>query len=58
MQQCVVMGLLFTKQARPLTTLRKVAFENILGKGENAGDQHFLLFPRMLSTFPKANFKF
>ena len=24
--------------------------ENIVGKGENAGDQHFLLFPK---SFPK-----
>ena len=23
--------------------------ENIVGKGENAGDQHFLLFPQLLS---------
>ena len=22
------------------------AFENIVGKGENAGDRHFLLFPQ------------
>ena len=25
--------------------LRKKPFENIVGKGENAGNQHFLLFP-------------
>ena len=25
--------------------LEKRAFENIVGKGENAGNQHFLLFP-------------
>ena len=24
----------------------KKAFENIFGKGENAGNQHFLLFPK------------
>ena len=29
-------------------TLRKKPFENIVGKGENAGNQHFLLFPRFL----------
>ena len=23
----------------------KTAFENIIGKGENAGNQHFLIFP-------------
>ena len=40
-------------QTRLLTTLRKEAFENILGKGENAGNQHFLLFPKMFLPFPK-----
>ena len=29
------------------------AFENIVGKGENAGNQHFLLFPQCFLTFPK-----
>ena len=37
---------------------RKIKFvsvreENIVGKGENAGYQHFLLFPQ---SFPKASF--
>ena len=27
-------------------TLRKKTFEKIVGKGENAGNQHFLLFPQ------------
>ena len=27
-------------------TLKKEAFENIVGKGENAGNQHFLVFPQ------------
>ena len=36
-----------------LTTLEKKAFENLAGKGENAGNQHFLLFSKMFSTFPK-----
>ena len=27
-------------------TLKKRDFENIVGKGENAGNQHFLLFPQ------------
>ena len=27
-------------------TLNMNAFENIAGKGENADDQHFLLFPQ------------
>ena len=29
-----------------LTILRKKALENTVGKGENAGNQHFLLFPQ------------
>ena len=29
--------------------VQKKAFENIVGKGENAGDQHFLLFPQCFS---------
>ena len=33
--------LIFTKQSQLLTTLLKKPFENILGKGENAGNQHF-----------------
>ena len=36
----------------------KRPFENIVGKGENNGNQHFLLFPSMFSTLPKANFIF
>ena len=36
-----------------LTTLRKTHLENIVGKGENAGNQHFLLFPQCFLPFPK-----
>ena len=37
-----------------LITLGKKFFENILGKGENAGNQHFLLFPQcFFEPFPK-----
>ena len=36
-----------------LTNLKKKAFENIVGKGENAGNQHFLLFPTTFSTLSK-----
>ena len=32
-------------------TLRKQPFENIVGKGENAGNQHFLLFPQCFLPF-------
>ena len=35
------------------TTLKYRAFENIVGKGENAGNQHFLLFPQCFLPFPK-----
>ena len=33
-----------TKHSRVLMTLRKEAFENIVGKGENAGCRQFLSF--------------
>ena len=42
---------------KELKTLRKETFENIVGKEENAGNQHFLLFlcflpfPKQISTF-------
>ena len=36
----------FTTQSRLLTTLMQRPFENVVGKGENAGNQHFLLFPQ------------
>ena len=35
-----------TTQSLLLKTLAKKPFENIVGKGENAGNQHFLLFPQ------------
>ena len=34
-------------------TLGKRPFENIMGKGENAGNQHFLLFPHCFLPIPK-----
>ena len=40
----------FATQSRLLTTLIKTPFENIVGKGENAGNQHFLLFPQFFLT--------
>ena len=40
-------------------TKEENVFENIVGKGKNAGYQHFLLlFPKMFSTIPKTNFNF
>ena len=35
-----------------LTNLKKKDFENIMGKGENAGNQHFLLDPQCFLPFP------
>ena len=35
----------FTEQSRLLTTLQLNPFKNIVGSGENAGNQHFFLFP-------------
>ena len=35
---------------------RKRPFENIVGKGENTGNQHFLLFPQCFLPYrPKNN---
>ena len=34
-----------------LTSPRKRAFENILEEGENAGNEHFLLFPKCFLPF-------
>ena len=42
---------LFTTQSRLLMTLRKTPFENIVGIGENAGNQHFLLFSQCFQSF-------
>ena len=39
-------GEIFTTQFRLSTTLKKKPFDTIVGKGENAGNQQFLLFPR------------
>ena len=41
----IVWEWLFTTQSPLLTTPRKKALENTVGKGENSGNQHFLLFP-------------
>ena len=32
-------------------TLRKKLIENIVGKVENAGDKHFLLFPQFFQPY-------
>ena len=41
----------FTTQSRLLTTLRKEPFENLVGNGENAGNQHSLNFPQCFLHF-------
>ena len=38
----------FSTPSRVLKTLREKPFENMVRKGENAGNQHFLLFPQCL----------
>ena len=40
------------------TTIRERPFENIVGKAENAGNQHFLLFPQSCLLFPRQNSNF
>ena len=40
-------------QSGVLTTLWKKAFENSVGKGENAGIQHFLFYLQCFFLFPK-----
>ena len=39
----------FPKQFQLLKIKGKTAFGNIVGKEENAGNQHFLLFPQYFS---------
>ena len=41
-----------TNQTPVSMTPRIKAFENIMGKGENAGDQHFHLLPQCFLSFP------
>ena len=48
---CVGMGYSFTTQFRLLITPSKKSFENILGKGENAGNQDFLLFSQCFQPY-------
>ena len=46
-------ALTFYHIVQTFTTLYKKTFENIVGKGENAGNQHFPLFPQSFPPFPK-----
>ena len=43
----------FIKPTRVLSTLRKERFENIVGKEENAGNQHFLSFQQYFPHFQR-----
>ena len=45
-------------QSRVLMNLGKPPFENIEGKRENAGNQHFLLFPQYFLTFQRQSLLF
>ena len=47
----------FTTQSLLLATLEKKHFENIMRKWENAGNQHFPVFPQCFVPF-QTNFKF
>ena len=52
---CTSMFIPFPKRFRIFTTQRRKSFEIIVGKGENAGNQHFLLFPQFFSYLSKKN---
>ena len=43
----------FTTQSQLLATLSKKHYENIEGKREKAGNQHFLFFPTVFSTLSR-----
>ena len=44
---------LFTTQSQLLRTIKKTALENTVGKGENAGNQHFLLLPQYFLLYQR-----
>ena len=44
---------LFTTEFWLLTTLKMKPFKNIVRKGQNAGNQHFLHFPQYFLSIPK-----
>ena len=46
-------GLTLLHTFRFLTTLNMKALENTAGKGENAGNQHFLLFPQCFILYQR-----
>ena len=44
--------------SKGLTNLKKEAFENIVEKGENAANQHFLLFPQCFLPYQRQKLSF
>ena len=50
-QHWILEKLSYNRSITSLTNLRKKPFENIVRKGENAGNQHFLLFPQCFLLF-------
>ena len=40
-------------ESQLLMTLKKKAFENTVGRRENAGNQHFLLFPQCFLLYQR-----
>ena len=51
-------GKLFTKQSWLLTNPSEKSFGNIVGKGENAGYQHFLLIPQCVQPYQRQKSSF
>ena len=50
--KCSSNGQRFTTLSRILLTLYEKYFENIVQKGENAGNKHFLLVQKMVFFYP------
>ena len=48
----------FSTQSQLLTTLKKKALENTVGKGEIAGKEHFLLFPQCFLFYQREKLSF
>ena len=53
-----IVWLHFSTQSQLLTTLKKRALENFVGKGENVSKQHFLLFPQCFLLYQKEKLSF
>ena len=48
----------FISQSEVLTTRKGKTYENIVGRGENAGNQHFLLFSQCFLSHQRQKIKF